>query len=65
MYKHIVNTMGNFNYMKDFIKVVEYISLNKNSRELNISIPALSKRIRSIEDYFNCNLFYRTSKGNF
>ena len=55
----------NFNYMKDFIKVVEYNSLNKASRELNISTPALSKRIRSIEDYFDCNLFYRTSKGIF
>ena len=55
----------NFNYMKDFIKVVEYKSLNKASRELNISTPALSKRIRSIEDYFDCNLFYRTSKGIF
>ena len=55
----------NFNYMKDFIKVVEYNSLNKASRELNISTPALSKRIRSIEDYFDCQLFYRTSKGIF
>jgi len=55
----------NFNYMKDFIKVVEYNSLNKASRELNISTPALSKRIRNIEDYFDCNLFYRTSKGIF
>ena len=55
----------NFNYMKDFIKVVEYKSLNKASRELNISKPALSKRIRSIEDYFDCDLFYRTSKGIF
>lgn len=55
----------NFNYMKDFIKVVEYNSLNKASRELNISTPALSKRIRSVEDYFDCQLFYRTSKGIF
>lgn len=55
----------NFNYMKDFIKVVEYKSLNKASRELNISTPALSKRIRNIEDYFDCDLFYRTSKGIF
>lgn len=55
----------NFNYIKDFIKVVEYKSLNKASRELNISTPALSKRIRIIEDYFDCDLFYRTSKGIF
>lgn len=54
-----------FNYMKDFIKVVEYNSLNKASKELNISTPALSKRIKSIENYFDCDLFYRTSKGIF
>ena len=54
-----------FDYMKDFIKVVEYNSLNKASKELNISTPALSKRIKSIENYFDCDLFYRTSKGIF
>ncbi len=32
---------------------------------MNISTPALSKRIKSIENYFDCDLFYRTSKGIF
>lgn len=39
--------MGDFNYMKDFIKVVEYKSLNKVSRELNISTLR--------DTYFNIN----------
>lgn len=55
----------NFDYLEDFIKVVECKSLNKASQELNISTPALSKRMKSIETYFKCDLFFRTSKGIF
>ena len=55
----------NFEYIQDFIRVAEYNSINKASQELNISTPALSKRIKSVEAYFNCHLFYRTSKGIF
>lgn len=55
----------NFDYAKDFIQVAKLNSLNKASQELNISTPALSKRIKSIENYFDCDLFFRTSKGIF
>lgn len=36
----------NFEYIQDFIRVAEYNSINKASQELNISTPALSKRIK-------------------
>ncbi|MEB7040070.1 LysR family transcriptional regulator [Staphylococcus gallinarum] len=55
----------NINYIEDFIKVAETKSINNASQLLNISTPALSKRIKHIENYFNCDLFYRTSKGIF
>lgn len=55
----------NIEYIEDFIKVAEYQSLNRASDALNISTPALSKRIRSIEQYFGSDLFDRTSRGIF
>lgn len=55
----------NINYIEDFIIVAETKSINNASQLLNISTPALSKRIKHIENYFNCDLFYRTSKGIF
>ncbi|WP_459470504.1 LysR family transcriptional regulator [Staphylococcus cohnii] len=55
----------NIDYIEDFIKVAECQSLNQASDLLNISTPALSKRIKHIENYFECDLFYRTSRGIF
>lgn len=55
----------NIDYIEDFIKVAECQSLNKASQLLNISAPALSKRIKSVEQYFESDLFYRTSRGIF
>ncbi|WHI60397.1 LysR family transcriptional regulator [Mammaliicoccus lentus] len=55
----------NIEYINDFIKVAEQKSLSKASNILNISTPALSKRIKNIEEYFECELFYRTSRGIF
>ncbi|COT18961.1 MULTISPECIES: LysR family transcriptional regulator [Bacilli] len=55
----------NIDYIEDFIKVAECRSLNQASDLLNISTPALSKRIKHIENYFECDLFYRTSRGIF
>jgi DNA-binding transcriptional LysR family regulator len=55
----------NIDYIDDIIKVAETKSINKASQSLNISTPALSKRIKHVEDYFNCALFYRTSQGMF
>ena len=40
----------NIEYIEDFIKVAEHQSLNQASKILNISTPALSKRIKSIEE---------------
>lgn len=55
----------NIEYVEDFIKVAEYQSLNHASKLLNISTPALSKRIKRVEEYFEVDLFYRTSRGIF
>lgn len=55
----------NIDYIEDFIKVARCQSLNNASSQLNISTPALSKRIKQVEEYFECDLFYRTSKGIF
>lgn len=55
----------NIDYIEDFIKVAETKSINNASQLLNISPPALSKRIKQIEYYFECDLFYRTSRGIF
>ncbi|WP_251521999.1 LysR family transcriptional regulator [Staphylococcus sp. Marseille-Q6910] len=55
----------NIEYIEDFIKVAEYQSLNHASKLLNISTPALSKRIKRVEEYFEGDLFYRTSRGIF
>lgn len=50
-------------YIVDMKRVAELQSINKAARYLNISTPALSKRIKCIEDYFECKLFYRSAKG--
>lgn len=55
----------NIEYIEDFIKVAEHQSLNQASKLLNISTPALSKRIKHVEEYFESDLFYRTSRGIF
>jgi|SRR5699024_2229148 len=55
----------NIEYIEDFIKVAEQQSLNQASKLLNISTPALSKRINRVEEYFESDLFYRTSRGIF
>ncbi|RIM63167.1 LysR family transcriptional regulator [Staphylococcus xylosus] len=55
----------NIEYIEDFIKVAEHQSLNHASKLLNISTPALSKRIKRVEEYFESDLFYRTSRGIF
>ena len=52
-------------YIADLRKVAELQSMNKAAQCLNISTPALSKRIKSVEDYFECKLFYRNAKGIF
>ncbi|GGI40711.1 LysR family transcriptional regulator [Mammaliicoccus stepanovicii] len=55
----------NIDYIEDFIKVAETKSINNASKLLHISPPALSMRIKQIENYFDCDLFYRTSRGIF
>ncbi|NGX76124.1 LysR family transcriptional regulator [Staphylococcus sciuri] len=55
----------NIDYIEDFIKVAETKSINNASQLLNISPPALSKRIKQIENYFECDLFYKLQEEYF
>ncbi|QLE02956.1 LysR family transcriptional regulator [Galbibacter sp. BG1] len=45
-----------------FLKVAERLSFSKAAQELHISQPAVTRHIKSLEDYYNQKLFER--KGN-
>ena len=51
-----------FERMQAFATVVELESLNKASQVLNISQPALSRKIAVLEQELNTSLFYRRGK---
>ncbi|MEP2781853.1 MAG: LysR family transcriptional regulator [Pseudoruegeria sp.] len=55
--------MINIRQFRHFIAVLEHGSLLGASSELNISQPALSKSIASIESYYNVALFRRLPRG--
>lgn len=48
---------------KFFYEVASIGNITKASEKLNISQPALSKRIQNLEDALNTTLFYRTPRG--
>jgi DNA-binding transcriptional LysR family regulator len=49
--------------LRQFIAVAQKGNFRKASRELNISQPALSRSIQSLEQHFNVPLFDRLSSG--
>ncbi|EKU45980.1 LysR family transcriptional regulator [Staphylococcus massiliensis] len=51
--------------IRSFIDVSQTNSLSKSSLRLNMTTPALSKRIKLIEAHFDTVLFNRSSKGIF
>ncbi len=55
--------MINIRQFRHFIAVLENGSLLAASKELNISQPALSKSIASIENYYKVQLFNRLPRG--
>jgi DNA-binding transcriptional LysR family regulator len=46
-----------------FIKVSELKSINKSSEVLALTQPAISKKIKQLEEYYGKDLFIRSSKG--
>ncbi len=50
----------NYNHLESFLCVAKYLSFSKASRELNIAQPAISKQIKSLEGFFNQQLFIRS-----
>lgn len=46
-----------------FVAVTEHLNFSKASEELNISQPAVTHQIHSLENELNVNLFVRTSKS--
>ncbi|AVK61197.1 LysR family transcriptional regulator [Lactobacillus sp. CBA3605] len=46
-----------------FVAVSELKSINKSSKALLITQPALSKKIKQLEDYYGSKLFIRSSQG--
>ncbi len=51
-----------FEWMQVFAAVVEHESLNKASATLNLTQPALSRKIAQLEEELNVKLFYRRGK---
>ncbi len=48
---------------KCFLEVAKEKSISKASYNLHITQPALSKKIKALEDYLGTNLFFRNSTG--
>lgn len=53
----------NFELYRIFYVVANHSNITKASEELNISQPAISKSIKSLEEQLGGNLFIRTKKG--
>lgn len=51
----------NIDYIKYFVVIAETLNLNKASEKLYISPQALSKALKTLEDYYNVKLFERTT----
>lgn len=53
----------NIDLLYVFITVSELKSINKSSDVLLLSQPAISKKIKQLEEYFGQKLLIRSSKG--
>lgn len=52
-------------YIRDILEVAKYNSFNKASEVMNISTPAIRKRVTSVENELNQQIFIRNRKGVF
>ena len=55
----------NFEYYKIFYVIAKNKNITKAANELNISQPAISRMLKTMEDQMNTKLFIRQSKGVF
>lgn len=53
----------NLNHLKAFVKVVQTKSYQEAGRILNVSQPAITLRIKALEDHFQTKLFTRKTDG--
>ena len=59
----INNETLNMELLNIFVKVSELKSINKSSAYLALTQPAISKKIKQLEEYYGKELFTRSSKG--
>ncbi|ACV64440.1 transcriptional regulator, LysR family [Desulfofarcimen acetoxidans DSM 771] len=52
----------NFNFLQTFVTVIEFNSISKAAKALNITQPAVSKQIASLEDHFGIKLLERLGR---
>lgn len=53
----------NYNHLECFYILAKTLSFSKASQELKIAQPAVSKQIKSLEEYFGVQLFIRTRQN--
>ena len=53
----------NFEYYKVFYVIAKNKNITKAANELNISQPAISRMLKTMEDQMNTKLFVRKNKG--
>ena len=53
----------NFEYYKIFYIIAKNKNITKAANELNISQPAISRILKTMEDQMNTKLFIRKTKG--
>ena len=53
----------NFEYYKVFYVIAKNKNITKAANELNISQPAISRMLKTMEDQMNTKLFIRRTKG--
>lgn len=53
----------NFNHLKAFIKVVQLQSYQDAAKLLNVSQPAITQRIKGLEEHFQTKLLQRSHEG--
>lgn len=59
----IDNDALNLELLYIFVKVSELKSINQSSAYLSLTQPAISKKIKQLEEYYEQELFIRSSKG--
>lgn len=59
----VMRNIDLFKAMRTFVKVAELESFSAASRDLNIVASAVSRQVSDIEEYFDCQFLYRTTRA--